>query len=409
MKQHFDDPPIEVLSAGPRLPLLQARLSRGRMRPSRALVPLRLDYTAPLLIDTSLVPDPATLTTYVQSWYAAGQPRQLIIMGPLPEGLHRRDAIQIEEAGELLHLRGRIAIRQRETLRRIESGRRSLTAQSLGAGAATAMAERARYRLLYLGQSGPDFVALKAALRPLGAEVAAALSPSMALDYLAQHRFCALLLAPGGSDDPVWRVLDHVEPDPDRFGPALIHLERPSESASRPALSEDRLDAILPLTLPSEPLAHLILEHLPPPAGDLMPRQNGQIDMQDVTTGLFSRPFLEAHLGALLEDCDRSGHPLCVLHVSPADDRMCLQTLAKRVTAQLRESDLAARLDTSNLCIVMPDTPYRAALSVAIRLEALCVGAVVWHLVERRRSHSPADLLATAAELRRQGSRRRQA
>ena len=408
MKRHFDDPPIEVLSCAARLPALHTRLGRARMRPSRAMVPLRLDYAAPLLIDMASDPDPTWLKDFLPSWYDANQPRLLVILGHPPEGLHPRDAIHLPETDDLLTLRDRLAIRQREVLRELESKRRSETAERLGAPSLSVPHARYTHRLLYLGNSGPHFGPLKAALAGLGGEMAAALSPTMALDYLAQHRFSAVLLGDTGTSG-LDGFLSPVAPDQTRSAPALIHLQAARSAAQPLPLPADKLDLILPLDMPSDTLARRIMAFLPRPAPPLSPPAHDDAQITDGSTGLFSLAFLRAHLTSLIAVSSRTGQPLSVLHLRASTETLDLTRLARTVRLSLREYDLAAPLDPNTLCIVMPDTPYRSGLSVARRLEGLCDGALVWHLMERRRSQDADALLDPWSGRSRPGSARQTA
>jgi GGDEF domain-containing protein len=113
---------------------------------------------------------------------------------------------------------------------------------------------------------------------------------------------------------------------------------------------------------------------------------------QDPSTGLVSREYLESHVEAQMAQADRLATSLSLIAVqipSHAD----MKALAQIVKPLLRETDLAARLDRSHICITLPNTQYRGAVVLARRIEEAVDFSMTWRVIERRQFHTLKTLL----------------
>ena len=70
-----------------------------------------------------------------------------------------------------------------------------------------------------------------------------------------------------------------------------------------------------------------------------------------------------------------------------------IKVLAQSVKPLLRETDLAARLDKTHICITLPNTQYRGAVVLARRIEEALDTSVSWRVIERRQFHTLKTLL----------------
>ncbi|HEX2216130.1 MAG TPA: PleD family two-component system response regulator [Xanthobacteraceae bacterium] len=119
-------------------------------------------------------------------------------------------------------------------------------------------------------------------------------------------------------------------------------------------------------------------------------RDNVQLSIEmaviDALTGLHNRRYMEAHLGALVEQAAARGKPLAVLVLDidffkPINDSYghdagdeVLREFAVRVRKSIRGIDLACRYGGEEFVIVMPETDMAVAAMVAERLRRRVAG-----------------------------------
>ncbi|MEL7545939.1 MAG: hypothetical protein AAGJ84_04765 [Pseudomonadota bacterium] len=407
VNHHFDDPSIEVLSENPRLNLLQSRLKQGRLRAVRAALPLRVDIGVPLLIDTTVDKVVDKLSPWFKSWLESPKKRPLAVIGECPEGLDARTLIVIEDAEALLSLRERLSIRNREALRKKELQLRSATARTLGANETGEMAPQRGRRALFVGEASASFGALKTVLRDQNVDLVAALTHLTARDYLSEGAFSAILLEPTHTDDEAIRFLKRFCVNLDTLKVPLLLIEDPKRMVPVDPFLRNQARLIINKADSINFAADQIVALMNKPDEAVVPTPHSLSTIHDPETAVFSPTFLREHLANVLKDCDVRGHAVSLLYLTPRDHGYAISELAETVRANLRETDLAARLDEHTLCIVMPETIYRSGLNLAHRLEKLTNGRAEWRVIERRQTHSLDDLLQTEDDRRRNWARRK--
>lgn len=378
--QRFDAPVIHVVSESPRLEMLQTRLRQAGLRP----VPVRGSYLPP---DSA----PALIDNLTRRSTLEGLDNRLVVtigkqgLSTLHSDIHLSDVGQIES------LPARLAIRQRESQRQREIQLRARTAEKFGSPASTA-APIGKARILWLGQDAPFLNAIKSSLADAQVTLVAAISRLTAEDYLTSGQFQTLVLCPTHPNDEAAKLLTRVKSIHIVTPPRVVLLLRPELSGQISAEDMSNADQILDLTTDLEFIAHNLhaVSHEALVERDTHTAPRGMIE--DQATGLVSREYLESHLEAQMEQADRLATPLSVVafNLSPQHD---IRTVSATIKSLLRDTDLAARLDSTHICITLPETAYRGAVVLARRIEEVLGDNLSWRVIERRRFHTLKTLL----------------
>lgn len=377
--QRYDAPVIHVVSESPRLEMLQTRLRQAGMRP----VPVRGSYLPP---DSA----PALIDNLTHRSEFEGLDNRLIVtigkqgLSSVHSDIHLADVAQIES------LPARLAIRQRETQRQREIQLRARTAEKFGT--ASAPTPVGRPRVLWLGQDAPFMNAIKSSLAEAQVTLVAAISRLTAEDYLASGQFQTLVLCPASADDEAAKLLTRVKSMQIVSIPRVVLLLRPELTGQISREDMSNADQILDLTADLEHIAnnlHAVSHEA------LVERDANRLPMgsiEDNATGLVSREYLESHLEAQMDQADRLATPLSVVAFTlpPTAD---IRSIALTIKSMLRDTDLAARLDSTHICITLPETSYRGAVVLSRRIEDAVGSALTWRAIERRQFHTLKTLL----------------
>lgn len=377
--QRFDAPVIHVVSESPRLEMLQTRLRQAGMRP----VPVRGSYLPP---DSA----PALIDNLTHRSAFEGLDNRLIVtigkqgLSTVHSDIHLADVAQIES------LPARLAIRQRETQRQREIQLRARTAEKFGS--ARAPNPVGRPRVLWLGQDAPFMNAIKSSLAEAQVTLVAAISRLTAEDYLASGQFQTLVLCPAGANDEAAKLLSRVKSMQIVTIPRVVLLLRPELTGQIPREDMSNADQILDLTADLEHIANNLhaVSHEALVERDTHTLPSGMIE--DFATGLVSRDYLESHLEAQMEQADRLATPLSVVAFTLAPTAE-IRSIALTIKSMLRDTDLAARLDSKHICITLPETSYRGAVVLSRRIEEAVGGTLTWRAIERRQFHTLKTLL----------------
>ncbi len=389
----FDAPQIEILSTSPRLEMLQIRLRQSGLRPIRAAIPLDPTATAPLLLDMVTADDDHTIRRFASDWKAATSSRLLVVLGTMPEALKSLSVLHLRDVDQIPSLPARLAIRQRETRRQKEMALREQTARKLGVAPAASLRNKAP-RVLYLGDSSKMFAPLKFALNERHIEIVAALTRFTAQDYLSTGQFNGILLHPQNAEDEAAQFLARYNPTAGHGDMKLFLMEDPHLSNALAATDASKVNALLDASQSIETLADSLHEQLLQNTGPAFAEGRLSSQTHDAVTKLFSRAFLEAHLDTQLAEVSHTGAPFTTLAICTDNDAIDQRHLAKIVTSHLRDSDLAAKLDANHICITLPDTAYRGAVSLARRIETAAGTNLDWRAIERRQFHTTSTLLS---------------
>ena len=378
--QRFDAPVIHVVSESPRLEMLQTRLRQAGLRP----VPVRGSYLPP---DSA----PALIDNLTRRGDLEGMENRLVVTIGKQSAASPRSDIHLADVAQIESLPARLAIRQRETQRQREILLRARTAEKLGSAMASPV-PIGRARVLWLGQDAPFLNAIKSSLADAQVSLVAAISRLTAEDYLASGSFQTLVLCPTSAADEAAKLLSKVRALEVATLPRIVLLLRPEMSGQLSATDMANADQILDLTSDIESLAHNLhaVSHDAWVERDAYHVPAGMIE--DPASGLVSRDYLESHLQAQMEQADRLATPLSVIAFTLSSEDH-LSAMARIIHPLLRDTDLAARLDATHICISLPETNYRGAVVLARRIEGSLGRSITWRAIERRQFHTLKTLL----------------
>lgn len=411
---HYMDPPIDVVASSPRLEMIIARLRASGMRPTYANATLIHPSPVPLLIDYETMP-PSTLSQLTRL-EAAEVPRQLITLGKGSSPI--KPLFNLVSDDEISTLRDRLSGHKRKMLRDEEVRLRAMSAEDLGETLPSPM-EGPAADILYLGDGSAFFLALQSALKSTEVNITAALSFPTACDYLEKNRFSAILVDLSESSVQGVRLLERANEDARIAGLPVYACVRDSDNISARARASlaNASEVFSPAATPQETADRVILlSHSRASARPVESRSKLASAMSDLSTGLFSRRFFEAHLPRQMEASHIREAPftLLTLRLRSNDDdhsaRGALPDFANIIRPLLRETDCAARLDSTTIAVSMPDSPYAGAVKMAERIivalgsDKLGMvgsplpfgGSLGWRAVERRTYHDAEKLISSA-------------
>lgn len=407
----FYDPPIEVAAASPRLEMIVSRLKASGLRPYLATdLP---DFTAsdPLLIDLQSA-SPQILDRLKRA-AMMDAPRQIVLLDSAPSAAGTslpamQDTIHLRQDRDLTTLKSRLAALDRRALRQREAAIRHESARELGAKL-PGLDLDAVPALLYLGSSSPLFLSLQHTLRQRGVDITAAISRQTARQHIMGKRFAAALVDistqahdPGG--------LNHWISEEDGLsGLPLIVISRLDKDFTERqlALLSHAAEILDPATPQEEMVTRIETQcrrlHA---AAPMMPLPGLAQSVTDLTSGLFSRAFFEAHLPrqmALSTDHAESLSVLTLRLDPPAAKSVTDQKIAgDTILRQIRDTDCAALIQPGVIAISLPATPYRGGVRLAERIDEALVRSgmehpgLSWRVTEKRSYHTPRMLLAAS-------------
>lgn len=393
MQNHgFDNPQIEVVSESPRLEMLQNRIRQSGMRPIRATHPINPDLADPVLLDLVTAADDG-IRRFAEDWAKANSTRLLIVLGDIPAEFSGFATLHLRDVDQLPTLSARIAIRQREIRRQREFTLRATTAERMGLKP-TINPRSHGLRVLYLGEGSPNFTPLKSALKQSSIETVAALSRFTAQDHLASGNFDAIILHPQSIDDEATQFLTRFGSSDDIGSLKMFLIEEANFSKSLPAQYTAKATALLDGAAAPETMVATIAKFLSPNASPTIGAKQLASPAQVPTMELFSRPFLESHLETQFAESDVTGEPFSLVAVRVRDGAQSVKAMSPIIAQLLRDTDMAAQLDTNHICITLPATPYRGAISLARRVESAVGEQIEWRVIERRQFHTVDTLLS---------------
>ena len=411
---NYMDPPIDVVATSPRLEMIVARLRASGMRPSISNADVIEPSAVPLLIDFESMP-PSVLSQLVRL-KAAEVPRTIITLG---DGTCPVEPLfRIRSDIELASLPNRLSGHNRRKLRDEEVRLRAMSAEDLGEELPSPM-RAPNPDILYLGDGSAFFLALQAALRAKDINLTAALSYATACDNLEKHRFSAVLIDLSESSAQGVQLLERADSDARIAGLPVYVCVREEELLCERAKAAiaNATEVITPGVTPSDTADRVtLLAHSRASARPVEPKSRLASAMGDLATGLFSRKFFDVHLPRQMQSTDLREAPLTLLTLrlrSNDDDhsaRGALPGLADILKPLIRETDCAARLDSTTIAISMPDSPYAGAVRMAEKIIAALGGdqlgmvgsplpfggTLGWRAVERRQYHDPDKLITSA-------------
>lgn len=407
----FLNPPIEVIATHPRLDMIRARLKSAGMRPYEARD--ELSDTDPLLIDAASLN--GTQLTRIRRQMTLGTKRQIILLAASNAPL-LQDAITLRHETELATVPTHIDIASRKHERMDEGALRLKTTKAM-TGDKFARPGDAPVSVLFLGDGSSRFLAIASALKTRSITVTAALTALTARNYMAAQDFsCTLIDADDGSES-AFDFLDSVTGDHLLSSIPIIAMASSSQprSPEHQALLSNATNMIDTdgriLDIAEEVCDIAAYNHAITP---ITPDLVNDYRVRDRTTGLFTGEFLERHLENQIESLRDDIKPLCFMTlklISQTDGnaaaRKALPDLARVVSAHLRQTDCAGRIDWSTIGISLRGTSYNGGVQLAKRLiESLggetfgtadtplpFGGSLSWRLVEKRRYHTAANLI----------------
>ncbi len=400
----FLDPPIEVAAASPRLEMIISRLRSSGLRPYAAAEPIDFSVADTLLVDVSSA-SRAVLERCARAAMIDAQ-RQIVLLDIEGEATFSDDTLVLKRDRDLTLLRSRLAAIARRTSRLSEAGIRRETALALGARLPAPSLDAAPM-LLYIGDGSPLFLALQGALTQRGIAIVSALSRHTAQEYALDSRFSGALLdveacdrGAGGFAD--WIIAEHGLGGLPIFALAPADMRHTERQNALIGLCTDviacdgRTSQVATMV---ETLARRSLAQAP-----FTPKPALNSVICDLTTGLFSRRFFEAHLSRQMTVSQARGETLSLLTLKLDGPRAALREtqrlFADMIRPLLRETDCPAILSPAQFAVSMPSTTYRGGAHLseriaetAARTKDLADVRLLWRIVEKRAYHTPQTFL----------------
>ncbi|MEL8056029.1 MAG: hypothetical protein AAGK66_07740 [Pseudomonadota bacterium] len=377
---HFAAPTIEVVSESPRLEMLQARLKQAGLRPVRAAVDIDPALATPILIDLAVV-NAHDQHVIISACKRHGS-RPIIMLG---EGQQRdRDFIRLMSPEQISSLSARLDLRQRQITQNREAELRHETIERLTnvpANASIATTAQA----IYYGPQSPRFVSLRNQLADEGITLRGALTPHTLTAACDAQEIHAILINASYEDDAFRRALSDIESTSISKGIAKIILATPSQDI----YFAKSADYVIDIDTTDDIAAHIYKT-----ARNRAVQTPANPMIKDSATGLYSKAFLEAHLGVQLRSADQTGQPLTMIGIELNNHLRGTKSTAERILAELRATDLAARYSARHIVVSLPATAYGGAIQIARRLQTECEVISDITVLERRQFHTPQSLLA---------------
>lgn len=411
---NYMDPPIDVVATSPRLEMIVARLRASGMRPSISNADIIEPSAVPLLIDFESMP--SSILSQLVRLKVAEVPRTIITLGdgtcPVEPLFNIRGDL------ELATLPNRLSSHNRRKLRDEEVRLRAMSAEDLGEELPSILSAP-NPDILYLGDGSAFFLALQVALRAKDISLTAALSYATACDNLEKHRFSAVLIDLSESSAQGVQLLERVTKDTRIAGLPVYVCIRDEELLSDRAKAAiaNATEVLTPGATPSDTADRVtLLAYARASARPVSPKSRLASAMSDLSTGLFSKKFINVHLPRQMQSTEAREAPLTLLTLrlrSKDDDhsaRGALPGLADILKPLIRETDCAARLDSTTIAVSMPDAPYAGAVRLAEKIIAALGGdqlgmvgsplpfggTLGWRAVERRKYHDAEKLIIAA-------------
>ena len=414
----YKDPPIEVIAASPRLEMIMSRLGTNGLRPILASTNL-LQSPLPLLIDIQSAPP--HLLKELQYAVANRLARPVILL--CERDLSIPGTLILGNDSELVTLASRLASHARKALREREIKLRNETAIELGIVEPQDV-QPVTPKLLYLGDGSAYFLSLQSALRAKGVDVTAALSVHTAMDYLQQHMFSSILVDLSRGATQAVKLLKPGEDNLFVSGLPVFVCLRDGAMLSREEMSalSQATEIIDPESTPretAEKITRQVFTQTPLRPISSMRSDTGSLSfkLKEISSGLFSRRFLEAHMVRQIDVAETMETDLAILTLklkSSRDSdnaaRAAMPEFARLVGSLLRETDCAASFDETTLVLCLPNTNYSGAIRLAKRILSTLGGdklgaddtplsfggSLSWRAVERRQYHTATSLLDSA-------------
>lgn len=379
-EQSFDAPVIHVVSESPRLEMLQARLRQAGIRP----VPVRGSYLPP---DSA----PAFIDLLTRDFeFDPNDDRLFVTIGKQSQAPNKSE-IHLTDIAQIATLPARLSIRQREKQRRREIHLRAQTSEKFGSPVAGAIPSEQNARVLWLGHDAPFLNAIKTNLSEHNISLVAAISRLTAEDYLVSGAFQTIIVCPTSPEDEAAKLLASIQQLEIAKPPQVVLLLRPDLSdklGSTTANADQIVDLTIDLDFVASRLRTVCVDLQPEP----QPVYGLSAAAQDPSTGLVSRDYLESHVEAQMAQADRLAGALSLIAVE-VPGGTDIKATASVIKSMLRDTDLAARLDQTHICVTLPNTQYRGAIVLARRIEQALGRPTNWRVIERRQFHTLKTLL----------------
>ena len=402
LKPVFSDPQIDILAGKARQPFLMETLAGIGMRPILAPETLETRTHVALLVDLKSVEAHPASPELAKILLRPERP--LVCLGTGPIDLSRRpDAIRLIKDDLIPTLTERLAVRKRALLRENERGLRALTARQFGSPVYSHAPKQVDgpHRILYVGPASRSLLPLTRGLADRGVDLMTCMTVRTAHNHLLEGEFRMVLI-----DAPAADAQTH----------GLLNLSAQHQDVSFVILGYAEsglvLDGSVDLSGDPETVYDLLAERVcAEPLSTRLERVRLSATSHDPLTGLYSEAFLRAHLprqiNASLQDETRLTLLSLKLRSTAHDETHAedLPKLAGLVVANMRETDLVARMGQRGLLCVLRDTSYSGAVQLAGRIAALIgereatrhlADRFEWRAVERRASYTPDGLIAAA-------------
>ncbi len=302
---------------------------------------------------------------------AADHPFDSVLYAPVhPVQVAHRVAAMIR-LGQMEHE----IVRRMETLRESFGQTVSLRDEDL----------RKPFRILFVGQADPAYMAVVNALQGKNVDVVAAFTSFSAFDYLHDRTFDAVVMNALHSNEPALTITETMRRNPRLFHvPTLLLIDADNFDARCEAFASGARD-LIDADSPMEEIAGRIIElanyHRLHSRLKAEFKGIGGADCTDPETGVFNTDFLSAHLKRVSRACRERAVPLSILtmklhpasteHVRTDDLRRAYGRAIQMISGLVRMQDIVARVDTDTVIVAFPEEVRASVETVLERMTGL--------------------------------------
>ncbi len=243
------------------------------------------------------------------------------------------------------------------------------------------------YRVLAIGDSTPQFLALSNALRRNGAEVVGAFTAFTAFDYLHERSFDAVVLWAGDKPQEALSIATSLRRNTRLYHiPALLYLRAESTIMTTDVYHRGISDIATAQTPESETAGRVVefasAYRRHKAMRDALEQARGS-GLMDADTGLFTCDLFASHLARQASAAIARNRPLsvCVLKVAEKPQLIssrsggwiarAIPQIGSMVGRLVRVEDIAARLGPEVFALALPATSILAAQIVGERIAAV--------------------------------------
>ena len=241
------------------------------------------------------------------------------------------------------------------------------------------------FRILFVGQADPAYMAVVNALQGRNVDVVAAFTSFSAFDYLHDRTFDAVVMNALRDTEPAMTITETMRRNPRLYHvPTLFLIDAETFTAQSESFDKgarDLIDANSPMPEIAGRIIELANYHRLHTRLKAEFRGLGGAACTDPETGVFNADFLSAHLKRVSRACRARAVPLSILTmklhpastdaVSGDDLRRAYGRAIQMIAGLVRMQDLVARVEPDTVIIAFPEEVRASVETVLERMTGL--------------------------------------